>query len=102
MTSRPALVRLAKPRSVTAILLLALVSCAKSPSPAPRPPLPPDVPDACPVGVPLPKPLPRPRTVEQLGEWARRTAVAAQAAERARAECARDYQRLRDWARGLD
>jgi hypothetical protein len=38
--------------------------------------------------------------VEQLGEWARLTAVAAQATERARAECARDYQRLRDWALG--
>jgi hypothetical protein len=35
--------------------------------------------------------------VEQLGEWARLTAVAAKAAERARAECARDYQQLRDW-----
>jgi hypothetical protein len=38
--------------------------------------------------------------VEQLGEWARLTAMAAQATERARAACAEDYQRLRDWALG--
>jgi hypothetical protein len=76
----------------------AVASCAKQAPPVPsRLPLPPDAPAACPAGVPLPKPLQRPRTVEQLGEWARRTAVAANAAERARAECARDYQRLHDW-----
>jgi hypothetical protein len=80
-------------------LILAIVSCTKAPPPVtPGPSLPPDLPSACPAGVPLPKPLPRPRTVEQLGEWARLTAIAANAAERARAECARDYQRLRDWA----
>lgn len=84
-----------------AVALLAIASCAKAPAPeSQRHQLPADAPAACPAGMPLPKPLPRPRTVEQLGEWARLTAVAAQATERARAECARDYQRLRDWALG--
>jgi hypothetical protein len=81
-------------------VVLALASCARTPATSPRSQLPVDMPVACRAGLPLPKPLPRPRTVEQLGEWARLTAVAAQATERARAECARDYQRLRDWALG--
>jgi hypothetical protein len=100
VSPRLLLVLVAKPRWV-AVALLAIASCARPSAPAsPRPQLPPDVPAACPVATPLPKPLPRPRTVEQLGEWARVTAMAAQATERARAECARDYQRLRDWALG--
>jgi hypothetical protein len=94
---RPVLGRMVRMTWVI-VVPLAAVSCTKPTPPAlSRPPLPPDVPAACPPGVPLPKPLQRPRTVEQLGEWARLTAVAAKAAERARAECARDYQRLRDW-----
>jgi hypothetical protein len=99
MTARMLLALFARFR-LFAVALLAIASCAKPPAPSPRPQLPPDTPAACPIGTPLPKPLPRPRTVEQLGEWARLTAMAAQATERARAACAEDYQRLRDWALG--
>jgi hypothetical protein len=81
-----------------ALIVSALASCAKPQAEASRPPLPVDLPEACPAGVLMPKPPARPRTVEQLGEWARRTASAGVAAEHARAECARDYQRLRAWA----
>jgi len=80
------------------VALLALASCAQPPlATPPRPPLPPDAPETCPAGASLPRPPPRPRTVEQLGEWARLTALSATATERARAQCARDYQRLRAW-----
>ena len=85
-----------------ALIISALASCAKPQAGSHRPPLPVDLPEACPAGVLMPKPPARPRTVEQLGEWARRTASAGIAAEHARAECARDYQRLRAWAVASD
>jgi len=81
-----------------AVPVLSIASCAKpQTSTTLRPPPPTDLPAACPAGVPLPKPPARPRTVEQLGEWARRTAAAGNATEQARVQCARDYQRLRAW-----
>ncbi len=79
------------------VLVVVLSACARPDPVPPRPPLPPNAPTACRADVALPDPLRRPRTVEQLGEWARRAALAASATEKARAECARDYQRLRAW-----
>lgn len=84
------------------IVLLVLTSCAKPTPLPPRPPVPPDAPAVCPAGASLPKPPPRPRTVEQLGQWARLAALAANATEHARAECAGAYQRLRAWALAPD
>jgi hypothetical protein len=71
-------------------------SCA---SPAPPPPRPqPPGPERCQKGMLVP-PAPRsPRTVEQLGAWALTAERAARQTERARAACADDYARLREWA----
>jgi hypothetical protein len=91
MTTRPGLV---------AIMLMVIASCAKPPQIGPAyAPLP--GPERCQDGAPVP-PAPRsPRTVEQLGAWALTAQRAARQTERARAACATDYERLRQWAEAV-
>jgi hypothetical protein len=77
----------------------ALLAASCSPRPASQVrPNPPPGPERCQEGTPVP-PAPRPpRTVEQLGSWAITAERAARQTERARAACAENYARLRDWA----
>ena len=85
-------------RSDTVILagLLLVTSCTSTPPP-PAPPQPPG-PERCQDGMPVPRAPRTPRTVEQLGAWALTAERAARQTERARAACADDYARLREWA----
>jgi len=48
--------------------------------------------------MPVPRAPRSPRTVEQLGAWALTAERAARQTERARAACADEYARLREWA----
>lgn len=80
------------------LALILLASCAQPATPPvaiiPSPP----GPERCLDGDAVPRPPASPRTVEQLGTWAMRAERAARTTERARAECAANYARLRAWA----
>ena len=86
-----------RPTALILSSLLLVASCA-SPPPPPERPQPPG-PERCQNGMSVP-PAPRPpRTVEQLGAWAITAERAARQTERARAACADDYARLKEWIR---
>jgi hypothetical protein len=85
-----------RPGTLFVLALLLVTSCVSPPSRSVPRPLPPG-PERCQDGMPVP-PAPRPpRTVEQLGAWALTAERAARQTERARAACAEDYARLREW-----
>jgi len=85
-----------KPIMLILATLVLTASCAGKPSPAPRQP--PPGPERCQDGMPVPRAPRSPRTVEQLGAWALTAERAARQTERARAACADEYARLREWA----
>jgi hypothetical protein len=80
---------------LTAALFL-VASCASPPPSPPARPQPPG-PERCQTGRSVPAAPQPPRTVEQLGAWALTAERAARQTERARASCADDYVRLREW-----
>ncbi|HEY2132877.1 MAG TPA: hypothetical protein VGH36_07875 [Acetobacteraceae bacterium] len=84
------------------VALILLASCAR-PVPATPPPAVPSPPGPvrCQDGQTVPLAPAAPRTVEQLGTWAMRAERAARQTERARAQCAADYARLRGWINGI-
>lgn len=78
-------------------MLVVTASCAKPPPSGPAStPIP--GPERCQEGTSVPLAPRPPRTVEQLGAWALTAQRAARQTERARAACAADYERLREWA----
>jgi hypothetical protein len=85
-----------------ALALLVVSACAHDPPPAPPsakdllPPVP-DTMTACPLGGRIPPLPPAVRTTEALGAYLVAIQHVALDNEHARAVCAREYQKLRDW-----
>jgi hypothetical protein len=85
-----------RPDTLILAALLLVTSCTSKPPPPAPPKLP--GPERCQDGMPVPRAPRSPRTVEQLGAWALTAERAARQTEHARAACAEDYARLREWA----